>query len=420
MIRFFISFLLLISLLGCHHPQPKLSALAAAPHWSALEVYQETITREDFLKLLQTVYAQDQDYQKYITVFPRWALIRKNDSDPKDFFKLRFAADRSGVKSVSHTESATRKVSGGLPLAGLKIALDPGHLGGEWARMEGRWFQMEFQPPILEGDLTLQVAKRLERRLQELGAEVYLVRQNSDPLTPWRPESLMPLADEYLQKDSSLVREEFSGRDGETASEKAKRLSELLFYRTAEIRARAQKINQSFKPDLTLCLHFDAENWGDPKNPQSAVRNHFHVLMNGAYTGEELSFDDIRREMLLKLLSGVGEVEEGVAEKVAEAFLRNTGLPPAFFPAGSVKKVGTNPYVWARNLLANRIYEGPVIYLEPYVMNHPEVMARIQEGDYEGVRRVGDRWVTSLYEEYAASVAEGLVEYYRSPPQKTE
>ena len=41
------------------------------------------------------------------------------------------------------------------PLSGLKIALDPGHLGGNWAKMEERWFQVGDSKPVQEGDLTL-------------------------------------------------------------------------------------------------------------------------------------------------------------------------------------------------------------------------------------------------------------------------
>ncbi len=33
------------------------------------------------------------------------------------------------------------------------------------------------------------------------------------------------------------------------------KVAERLFYRTAEIRARARLVNESLKPDLVLCLH---------------------------------------------------------------------------------------------------------------------------------------------------------------------
>jgi len=44
--------------------------------------------------------------------------------------------------------------------------------------------------------------------------------------------------------------------------------------------------------------------------------------------------------------------------------------------------------VYARNLLATRLYRCPVVYCEPYVMNSNDVFARIQAGDYEGMRNI--------------------------------
>jgi hypothetical protein len=45
-------------------------------------------------------------------------------------------------------------------------------------------------------------------------------------------------------------------------------------------------------------------------------------------------------------------------------------------------------------------------------MNSKDVSARIQAGDYEGVRNVSGVERKSIFREYADSVAEGLVDYY--------
>ena len=68
--------------------------------------------------------------------------------------------------------------------------------------------------------------------------------------------------------------------------------------------------------------------------------------------------------------------------------------------------------MYARNLLATRLYRCPVVYCEPYVMNSKDVFARIQAGDYEGTRNVNGIERKSIFREYADSVAEGLVDYY--------
>jgi hypothetical protein len=88
-------------------------------------------------------------------------------------------------------------------------------------------------------------------------------------------------------------------------------------------------------------------------------------------------------------------------------------LPPYAYPTtNSTTKVGTSGYVYARNLLATRLYRCPVVYSEPYVMNSNDVFARIQAGDYEGTRKINGVERKSIYREYADSVADGLVDYY--------
>ncbi|HZC59387.1 MAG TPA: hypothetical protein VE154_05295, partial [Chthoniobacterales bacterium] len=67
----------------------------------------------------------------------------------------------------------------------------------------------------------------------------------------------------------------------------------------------------------------------------------------------------------------------------------------------------------ARNLLANRLYECPVIYVEPYVMNSEEVFARIQAGEYEGLRNFGGVLRPNIFEEYVDGVVTGLAAYFK-------
>jgi hypothetical protein len=184
--------------------------------------------------------------------------------------------------------------------------------------------------------------------------------------------------------------------------------SELLFYRTAEIQERARLVNEALKPDLVLCLHYNAEGWGDPAKPQLVDKNHMHVMVNGSYAAPELALDDVRYGMLVKLLSRCYAEELPVAEHVADSLSQATGLPPYQYITPNAIRVGDNPYVWARNLLANRLYQCPVVYIEPYVMNSPEVWERVQAGNYDGRRLIHGKVRESIFREYATAVAEGV------------
>jgi hypothetical protein len=118
--------------------------------------------------------------------------------------------------------------------------------------------------------------------------------------------------------------------------------------------------------------------------------------------------------MLRRLLSRAYDEEIKIADTVAGIMAKKTGLPPYQYTTETVTKVGTSGYVYARNLVATRLYQCPVVYFEPYVMNNSEVFARVQAGDYEGTRSINGVERPSIFREYAHSVVDGLVEYYRA------
>ena len=280
--------------------------------------------------------------------------------------------------------------------------------------MEEPWFQVGENKPVQEGDLTLRVARLLVPRLRELGAKVSFVRNSDEPTTEKRSEDFRAVARKILIENGvPQPRTDVLDPNDPAKEQTIRWQSEILFYRYSEIRRRAASVNFKLHPDLVLCLHFNAEGWGDPNSPNLTDINHLHLLVNGSYLAEELEFDDQRFEMVRRLLSRVYDQELPLADTIAPAMARATGLPSYEYPTtNSTTKVGTSGYVYARNLLATRLYRCPVVYCEPYVMNCKDVFARIQAGDYEGTRNVNGIERKSIFREYADSVAEGLVDYY--------
>jgi N-acetylmuramoyl-L-alanine amidase len=393
-----------------------ISVLGKKPRWYVLEHYQETITHDKFAHLINDVYCTHPFAPDLIQIDANTARILMNREAQK-FFTLRFAADDAAQKSVPRlwrTAKSLPPTKQDKPLSGLKIALDPGHLGGNWAKMEERWFQVGNTEPVQEGDLTLRVARLLAPRLRELGAKVSFVRNNDEPTTAKRPDDFRSLARKIVIKNGvPQLRADVLDPNDPAKEQTIRWQSEILFYRYSEIRHRAARVNFKLHPDLVVCLHFNAEAWGDPNGPNLTDTNHFHLLVNGSYLAEELELDDERFEMIRRLLSRVYDEELPLAETIAVAMAHATGLPPYEYPTtNSTTKVGTSGYVYARNLLATRLYRCPVVYCEPYVMNSKDAFARIQAGDYEGTRNVNGIERKSIFREYADSVAEGLVDYY--------
>jgi hypothetical protein len=280
--------------------------------------------------------------------------------------------------------------------------------------MEERWFKMGDTAPVEEGEMTLRVAKILAKKLRALGARVSFVRAKNEPVTPLRPNDFKGAARDVLRAGGNEnPHDDFTGPDDPLKEQTVRWQSEILFYRSSEIRQRARRVNLRLHPDLVLCLHFNAEAWGDERNPTFIDKNHLHLLVNGSYLEAELAFDDERFEMVRRLLSRAYDEELKIADTVAAIMAKKTGLPPYQYTTDTVTKVGTSGYVYARNLVATRLYQRPVVYFEPYVMNNSEVFARVQAGDYEGTRSINGVERPSIFREYADSVVDGLVEYYR-------
>jgi hypothetical protein len=239
------------------------------------------------------------------------------------------------------------------------------------------------------------------------------IREALEPATAARPETLREAARAELARlGIEAPRENYDGPNDPLRGQTVQAQSELLFYRIAEIRARADIVNTKFKPDLVLCIHFNAEAWGDPLKPEFVPRNHLHLLVNGCYSAGELRFDDQRFELLMKLLNRSSAEEAAASEQVATALAAATQLPPYEYTTGNAVRLAGSTYVWARNLLANRLYHAPVVFLEPYVMNSEAVWARVQAGEYEGEFTFGGVPRKSIYREYADAVADGLRDYY--------
>lgn len=397
------AFLSLVLLASAH--AQRVSPLAERPKWSELEKYQESITREDFLYLLDEVYAPGGAWKPFIEASATSATIQTGGKARP--FVLRFASKNEAIKPAARfwrqkTQMPPRPSN--KPLQGIRIAIDPGHIGGQWAQMEERWFRIGDSKPVTEGNMTLYVAKLLVPRLKALGAQVSLTRNKPAPVTSLRPEKLADEARTSLEADGDRI-----------TTSAVHTEAERLFYRVGEIHQRAELVNGKLKPDLVLCLHFNAEAWGNASHPTLTDVNHLHLLVTGAFSGKELAYEDQRFNMLDKLLSRAYPEELAISNAVAASMSKATGLPPYVYHGGNAVKVGSNPYVWGRNLLANRLFQCPVVYVEPYVMNNREVFARLQAADYDGKRLFGGKLKESIYREYADGIVRGLVDYYTNP-----
>jgi N-acetylmuramoyl-L-alanine amidase len=388
----------------------QLSPLAPPPDWSALNAYQLTITRKEFSRLIEEVYSPDGGFWNYARIDDDKLVVFSDPAKTLPLFTLHFAPTDAACAPLPYSYK-TQAVSSDptRPLKGIRIALDPGHIGGDWAQLEARYFKLGDDPPVEEATLNMITCERLAERLQADGADVVWAKHDYEPVTPLRPDSLhreaiaaLALNPETTQHKSGAA---FIKRmiDNQAA---------LLFYRVAEIRARAERVNQ-LHPDLTICVHYNADDWGNPDKPTLTEHSRLVIFVNGAYEKSELAHDDFMHDMLRKLLDRTAVQEERGCALVGQEMLDTLKYPPESYPGSYFAHHVTDvASVYARDLLANRLYHGPVIYCEGPYMNARDAYYRIIAGDYLGVRTIQGQSVASIYREYAAAVERGVLKYF--------
>jgi hypothetical protein len=311
------------------------------------------------------------------------------------------------------------------PLKGLRLAVDPGHIGGNWAEIENRAIRYPGHAgKLCEGDLNLITAKILKSRLTQLGAEVFLTRDTTEPVTETRPETLRDQAYERIRTRYPAKIQRWISRPKEEQYRLLQPLLDeaatFLFYRREEIQARGEKVRKHFKPDATIVLYINATPSSSHAHLIGVNQNIFFV--HGAYLKEETEDPEQQPRLLYKLLERGCRIEAGLADSISRAFQRNTKIPPVPYGDSSTTRlvVEGNRYVVARNLAANREYDGPVVVTEPYFMNHLLTNQRLYAGDFDGVRTFGKTQAGSIFREYAESVIDGLLDYYGDPKRESK
>ena len=382
------------------------SPVSEAPEWRLLDSGQGKLTRREFEERLNQIFDPSGALRPYLLWDGEGVTLFRDKARTQPLYRLIFAPEGTGPDSAPPylTLGDARR-----PLAGKVICLDPGHIGGDWADIEERTFRIGRDEPVVEGELNLRVSRILEQRLREAGARVVWTHEGYEPTTSLRPADLYPEAIDYLLQGSRGVRlPRFS------ANRLIRWNAELLFYRSAEIQARARRVNEELRPDLTLCIHFNAAPW-----PGGRIRltsaNRLVLFAHGSYTADELAYDDQKFRLMRKLLEGSTPMELGVGAAIGERFREVWGFrPESYAGSGYSHATGASPYVWYRNLIASRMFDGPVVFVEGPYMNDREMYRWIQAGEYEGVKPVAGRNRGNVFREYADLVAEGVIGYFRS------
>lgn len=301
------------------------------------------------------------------------------------------------------------------PLTGRRIVIEPADIGGACGSMEDRSTLYPGFGRIQEGDLNLLVSKILSAKLKELGATVFVTRDQAEPVCGLGVTEVQQIVPQVLAHHQHLLSKTFRSRTINTRESSPiyqKIVSEVLLTKNLEAKARAEKSRNAINPDITIVLQFDAtaarHKAGFPKINRNIL------FISGAYTANEIKNDPYQRlRLLTKLFQNVTPTEISVATSISRHLAEATGFPPVLYgDSWNTRSVPEDRYVVARNLLLSREHDGPVVVTEPYFMNQEETLCRLLAGDFEGTRMIAGKERVSIYREYADAVANGLVEAY--------
>jgi N-acetylmuramoyl-L-alanine amidase len=381
----------------------------------SFEKYNGTITENEFRRLIDKVYNPSQAVYAYLNVSKDSVEFFEDAAKTQCGFSLKFAPSPSEVRTAELTYKPISQLkqlssTADQPLKGIRIAVDPGHIGGNWADMEERQTTWGKNPTIREGDMNLIVANLIKTRLEAAGAQVYMTRHSATPTTSKRPS-------DFIEESRRAVYAEKNVQDDADAKSKGlyesliNRRAELEFYRNAEISQRAENLRRDFLPDLTICNHFNAT---EKSGMGEMVKDNRHALfINGSYGPDEINNSKTRWYLFAKLLEQSLDVEMAVSETIAAKFNKLAPLPPVNLGNGIYQcRVNENPYLFARNLAATRQYPGPSVILEPFYMNNPWTAERLAAGDYDGIRKIAGGKYRSIFRDYADAVAGAIIETY--------
>ncbi|MBT17092.1 MAG: hypothetical protein CMO59_14100, partial [Verrucomicrobiales bacterium] len=117
--------------------RPKLSTLAINPNWDNLKYYQETISKKKFLQEIQSVYSEGESWKLAVKINDNYVDLKTKANDSTRIF---FSKKNSNLKAPRFWRKADELPklirSTSKPLSNISIVIDPGHIGGEWAKME--------------------------------------------------------------------------------------------------------------------------------------------------------------------------------------------------------------------------------------------------------------------------------------------
>lgn len=307
-------------------------------------------------------------------------------------------------------------------LKGLKIAIDPGHMGTDyWDKITGKMARDKKGRKVSEGVINTQVALLLAKEFEAQGAEVILTRATLGSVSqlPYEKFDLRPYALYQLRESvnedwfQQTLANNAPGAAMYAAFEKNPKFKEIFsermrnkyFVVMEDLNARIAIIDR-FQPDITVIIHFDTydppgQDGGINPKPYNATK----VYVPGAFTSQEVSSREDHAYMGYHLLTpGVWEDSVKMATSIVNSLSQRLGIPlDKGGGSDSTKRVA--PGVYTRNLVMTRkVRSGILTFAECMFYNDAREFEALLRPDF--TMDIGGKKFP--YSSRLVEVAEGL------------
>ncbi len=359
-------------------------------HEKGLTLFSKTDLTQEAQAEYQLSWAEIARFQKYLNHAPHlaWQFYQAKKTPPPWPDSL---TRRDSLQTLTDTL-----------LRGARIALDPGHIAGNFkvAQMEGKYIEIPVKGKTVrffESELNWYTAKILADRLQKAGAEVLLTRDAYD---------LTALDISFEEWYQMYIQE----------NKLRKPNRQRVFFdtlRKLDFEARADKIN-AFRPHLTLIIHYnvDAANTGWR---QPSTRNGSMAFVGGSFLKGELDEPQKRFHLLRLLLSDDLPQSIAFCQSILASLEENLELPPL---RGDHRQSFIEKYclytgqagVYARNLTLTRKVYGSLCYIEPLYQDNVQELLRLgqRDTDYQG------HPISSRVVEVAEAYFQGILAHWQA------
>jgi N-acetylmuramoyl-L-alanine amidase len=310
-----------------------------------------------------------------------------------------------------------------LPLLGLKILIDPGHMGGnDWDHHTGKFVEFGGKK-VSEGDLTLWTSLLTAKKLEDLGALVVVTRERQMSVSNQNPETfdITPHVNNYFYNSLDGWMAPYLEQPIDTIRKTIRNASEVgkaytdtqrmqYFILGEDLEARSKMID-SFQPDITIDIHYDATKTDQIQSKTQSLEAFIPGAFLKAETGARKT-----KALALKHLLEVRRWNQTVdlADEVTSAMSKSLGIPRLDSPQ-AFTGIRVRDGVYTRNLyIARRAMSGLLIYLECLHYDHVQEHSRLANLDRSATYHQTEFKYPSRVDEVVSGIESGILNYFKN------